>query len=222
MSEFSTEDFNTCRRNLLTALTVSRERADRGRANEGKKIEYQAKLNKLREELGDVIECANHMRDIYKNIKHYADEHQDKAKAILDLAIEEAGNLIPDADVAGIHLHKSNDSRITVVNGKGQNVNLREGGGYRTLLGHLLRYAILKAQPDAAQFMLLDEQFFTLSDTTTNVVKPVFEAMKKDVIIICIEQRKNAMDGISDAEFVFEKTQNNDTGEFNTVVTKVL
>lgn len=221
MSEVWGEDFDDCRSRLLTAITIAQDRRDRGRANEGKRKEYLAQLEVIEQKLGDTIECGNHMKDIYKNIKHYADEHQRKAKDILDLAIEEAGNLIPDADVEGIRLNQSENSRVTVVNGKGQNVNLREGGGYRTLLGVLLRYAALKAQPDAAQFLLLDEQFFTLSDTTTGMAKPIFEAMKKDMIIICIEQRRNAMDGICDAEYTFQKHKFDD-GTINTTVTKTL
>ncbi len=215
------EDAVDCRNSLLTALTVAQDRRDRGRENDGKRKEYLAKIEVLNKNIGDTIETGNHMKDIYKNIKRYSDEHQLRARNILELAIEEAGNLVPDADVAGIHLNYGENSRITVVNGKGQNVNLREGGAYRTLLGILLRYAALKAQPDAAQFMLLDEQFFTLSDTTTAAAKPIFEAMSKDMIIICIEQRRNAMDGICDAEYTFKKYKVDDNTWF-TVVTKTL
>lgn len=215
------ENHDDCRNRLLSALTVAQDRRDRGRQNEGKRKEYITQIEVLSEKIGDAIETGNHMKDIYKNIKHYSDEHQKKAKNILDMAIEEAGNLVPDADVKGIHLNHSENSRITVVNGRGQNVNLREGGAYRTLLGILMRYAALKAQPDAAQFMLLDEQFFTLSDTTTVAAKPIFEAMKKDMIIICIEQRRNAMDGVLDAEYTFKKDIGED-GIKTTTVTKSL
>ena len=93
---------------------------------------------------------------------------------------------------------------------------MREGGGYRAILGALLRYACLKAQPDALQMILFDEYFFTLSDTTTYAMKDVFTAMKKDMTIVCIEQRKNAMDGILDTEYLFSK---DDKG--NTTVSKV-
>lgn len=221
MSGIWGEDFDDCRNDILTAITICKDRANRGRANEGKRKEYQTRVEYLNQLIGDTTETGNHMKDIYKNIKHYSDEHQKKAQDILDLAIEEAGNLVPDADVAGIHLNYTDTSRITIVNNKGQNVNLREGGAYRTLLGILLRYAALKAQPDAAQFMLLDEQFFTMSDTTTAQAKPIFEAMKKDITIICIEQRRNAMDGIVDSEYTFRKDKDeNNNG--NTIVEKTL
>ena len=217
MSSKWREGFVDCRSDLLSAITIAQERRDRGKANEGKRQMYETKVAKLQEEIGDLIECGNHIKDIYKNIQSYSIKHQQKVRDILDLAIQEAGELVPDADVKGIHLQHTENSRVSVVNDKGQNVNLREGGGYRAVLGALLRYACLKAQPDALQFILFDEYFFTLSDTTTLGMKDIFEAMKKDLTIVCIEQRRNAMDGILDREYTFKKDLNK-----NTTVTRTL
>ena len=217
MSSKWREGFVDCRSDLLSAITISQERRDRGKANEGKRQMYETKVAQLQEEIGDLIECGNHIKDIYKNIQSYSIKHQQKVRDILDLAIQEAGELVPDADVKGIHLQHTENSRVSVVNDKGQNVNLREGGGYRAVLGALLRYACLKAQPDALQFILFDEYFFTLSDTTTLGMKDIFEAMKKDLTIVCIEQRRNAMDGILDREYTFKKDLSK-----NTTVTRTL
>lgn len=211
------KEFIDCRHDLLSALTVAQDRRDRGKANEGKRVMYQNIMNNTEIEIGDLRETGNHLKDIYKNIKSYNIKHQESARNILDLAIEEAGNLVPDADVQGIHLQTTENNRVTVVNSYGQNVNLREGCGYRAILGAMLRYACLKAQPDALQVMLFDEYFFTLSDTTTSAMKDIFLAMKKDITIICIEQRRNAMDGIIDAEYTFKKDLMK-----NTTVTKTL
>lgn len=199
------KEYVDCRNDLLSALTVAQDRRDRGRANEGKCRMYENILRNTEEQIGDLRETGNHLKDIYKNIKSYNIKHQQRARNILDLAIEEAGNLVPDADVKGIHLQHTENNRVSVVNERGQNVNLREGCGYRAILGALLRYACLKAQPNALQLMLFDEYFFTLSDATTSAMKDIFLAMKKDVTIICIEQRRNAMDGIIDAEYTFKK-----------------
>lgn len=199
------KEYVDCRNDLLSALTVAQDRRDRGRANEGKRRMYENILRNTEEQIGDLRETGNHIKDIYKNIKSYNIKHQQRARNILDLAIEEAGNLVPDADVKGIHLQHTENNRVSVVNERGQNVNLREGCGYRAILGALLRYACLKAQPNALQLMLFDEYFFTLSDATTSAMKDIFLAMKKDVTIICIEQRRNAMDGIIDAEYTFKK-----------------
>lgn len=207
MPESGIEEFVDQRSAVLSMLTVLQDRIARGKANEGKKRELETRIAVINEEIGDLIECGNHINKIHKNVKHYSIEHQKKAKDILDLAIEEAGALVPDADVGGIHLDRTENSRISVVNARGQNINLREGGAYRVILGALLRYACLKAQPDALQLMLWDEYFFALSDTTTGGMKDIFAAMKKDVTIICIEQRRNVMDGIADAEYTFKKGQ---------------
>lgn len=205
MPEIGGKEYVDCRNDLLSALTVAQDRRDRGKANEGKRRMYENIMTNTSQQIGDLKETGNHLTAIYKNIKSYNIKHQQKARDILDLAIEEAGNLVPDADVKGIHLQHSENNRVAVVNASGQNVNLREGCGYRAILGALLRYASLKAQPDALQLMLFDEYFFTLSDATTSAMKDIFLAMKKDVTIICIEQRRNAMDGIIDAEYTFKK-----------------
>jgi hypothetical protein len=217
MPEVGRKEYVDCRHDLLSALTVSQDRRDRGKANEGKRKMYEELMEKTERQIGDLRETGNHLTAIYKNIKSYNIKHQEKARDILDLAIEEAGNLVPDADVNGIHLQHTENNRVSVVNEQGQNVNLREGCGYRAILGALLRYAALKAQPDALQLILFDEYFFTLSDTTTSAMKDIFLAMKKDMTIICIEQRRNAMDGITDAEYTFKKDLMK-----NTTVTKTL
>lgn len=207
----------TCRYDILSAIAVCKERVRKGKENEGKKKSYETQQASIQKEIDELVLTGNHLRDIFKNIQNYNIRHKERVRNILDLAIEEAGNLVPDADVQGIHLNHTENNRVSVVNGAGQDVNLREGGGYRAILGALLRYACLKAQPDALQFILFDEYFFTLSDTTTSAMKDIFEAMKKDITIVCIEQRRNAMDGIVDAEYTFKKDLMK-----NTTVTKTI
>lgn len=204
------------RNNLISNMSVAKDRAARGKENETKIKEFQKRLVEINQEFNEVKDCGNHLHDIYKNIQSYAQKHQDNARDILNLAIRAAGEIVPDANTKGIHLKTDDAGRVSVVNEFEQNINLREGGGYRAILGALLRYACLKAQPDALQLMLYDESFFTLSDTTTQSMKDIFSAMKKDCMIICIEQRRNVTDGILDCEYAFEKDDNG-----NTTVTKV-
>lgn len=208
MPESEFEEYVDCRSALLSAITVARDRAERGMANEGKRKKYETDIFRLENEIGDMTECANHMKDIYKNIQDYNNRHQENVKNILDLAIEEAGNLVPNAVTRGIHLQHGKDNRVYIVNERGQDVNLREGSAYRAILGVTIRYAALKAKPDALQIMLLDEYFFTLSDATADAMKDVLDAMKRDMTIICIEQRRNVVAGIVDAEYTFRKGAN--------------
>lgn len=208
---------NLLRSDLAVALNVSKERITNGKNNESRVQEYREKKDKIDIARREYTECGNHLKDIYKNIQSYARQHQDSARAILDLAIATAGSLVPDANTDGIHLQSEANNRVSIVNGQSQDINLREGGGYRAILGALLRYACLKAQPDALQFMLFDESFFTLSDTSTQYMKDIFMAMKKDATLVCIEQRRNAMDGVLDSEYTFRK---DDAG--TTTVSKTL
>lgn len=205
MSETQHENFVDCRNALLNAFAICDERYRVGNSNRMKRQQYQNELLKLETELEDLRNTGNHMVRMCKNIKSYQNKHQDKVRTILNLAIEEASRIVPDAQEQGVHLHTSENNRVTVVNDKGENVNMLEGGGYRTALGTLIRYACIKAQPGAAQFMLFDESFFAFSDATTAVMKEIFEKMKQDMLIICIEQRRNVMDGISDQEYLFSK-----------------
>lgn len=199
------KELTDTRKSLLSAIYVAQERYKKGKESATKRKQYEDAIIKANLDIDELRTVGNHLRDIYKNIESYSVKHQQRVRDLLDLAIIEAGNLVPDADVAGIHLQTTENNRVSVVNALGQNVNLREGSGYRAILGALLRYASIKAQPDALQFMLFDEYFFTLSDTTTAVIKDTLEAMKKDLTIICIEQRRNVVDGIVDEEFVFKK-----------------
>ncbi len=205
------------RNSLLNNMTIAQERANKGRANDGKLQKYEARLQEVNHKILETSACGNHLRDVYKNIEAYAQKHQENARNMLDLAITAAGDLVPDANTSGVHLKAEANNRISVVNEKGQNINLREGGGYRAILGAMIRYAAIKAQPDALQFILFDEYFFTLSDVTTYAVKSVISAMSKDMTIVCIEQRRNVVDGIVNAEYSFKK---DDKG--NTTVEKLI
>lgn len=199
------------RNSLLNNMTIAKERATRGKANDGKLQQYQVRLGEINKSLIETSACGNHLRDVYKNIEKYAQEHQRNARNMLDLAILAAGDLVPDAGTGGVHLQAEANNRVSIVNAQGQNINLREGCGYRAILGAMIRYAAIKAQPDALQFILFDEYFFTLSDVTTHAMKSVLSAMAKDMTIICIEQRRNVADGILDAEYVFKKDDNGTT-----------
>ena len=112
MSGVEREEYVDCRHDLLTALTVAQDRRDRGRANEDKLRTFETQIEKLNIEIGDLTECANHLKDVYQNIAEYERGHREKVQNILDLAIQEAGNLVPDADVAGIHLDRRPDGKV--------------------------------------------------------------------------------------------------------------
>ena len=205
MSKYTRQEASDLCSKLLSNIAVARERAKAGERYSRELEANKANLEVVSEALRELSICAKHLDNMYHNIQHYATEHQRTAKEILDRAIEEAGALVPDAGVSNAHLKYTGNS-VIVVNENDQSLDLREGGGYRTSLGILLRYALIKAQAGALPFMLLDEQTFTLSDATTAAIKEVLAAMKRDITIVMIEQRRNAADGIADKEYMFSKS----------------
>ena len=193
--------------NLQTAAAVCNEKYRQGLQAEQNLKQYQQSLEAVETRIKNLTATNNSLVDKYKNIKSYSANHKEAAYNLLNAAIIEAGNLVPDADVEGIHLDRTDSNRISVLNGKGQNVNVREGGAYRALLGALMRYATLKAQPDALPIIFFDESFFALSDTTTAEAKPVLQKMSNDCCLVCIEQRRNIVDGLSQRTYEFRKSE---------------
>ena len=205
MFQDGNKNIASVRNNILKCMTVANERMTVGKKNEAIKQSHETELAKNHVEQAELKELADHLMDLYKNIEAYSRLHQEKTKGILDLAIMKAGELVPDADVEGIHLKYTENNKCYVVNKDGNDINDREGSGYRAILGALMRYACLKAQPDALQLMVFDESFPYLSDTTTSLMKDVLEEMKTDISIVVVEQRHNVVDGITDGEYLFEK-----------------
>ena len=199
------EQYADYREELFLDLGYANNRYERGKRDASVKSQYEMDVRRMEAEVAEIKATSDHMRDIYSNIKSYAVKHRERSRNILDLAIQEAGELVPDANTTGIHLNDSQNGMVTIVNDRGQNINVREGCGYRAILGALLRYACIKAQPNAFPLLIFDEYFFTLSDITTAVMRDVFLALKKDMSLICIEQRRNAMAGIVDSEYTFKK-----------------
>ncbi len=201
------EDVATVRNNLLAAMIQCKERANIGRQNEKKARECISELKFYEEKRDALKECINWIVQEYKNIEKYLIDKKEVSMEMLKLAIEKAGMIVPDADANGIHL-SVNDKSARVLNGEGQDINLREGSAYRTVMGILMRYTLLKSQPDAVQMMLLDEAFSTLSDETASVMKEYLGAFKEDMLIVGIEQRNYLYDGIDRTVFQVLKGKN--------------
>ena len=201
------EDVATVRNNLLAAMIQCKERANIGRQNEKKARECISELKFYEEKRDALKECINWIVQEYKNIEKYLIDKKEVSMEMLKLAVEKAGMIVPDADANGIHL-SVNDKSARVLNGEGQDINLREGSAYRTVMGILMRYTLLKSQPDAVQMMLLDEAFSTLSDETASVMKEYLGEFKEDMLIVGIEQRNYLYDGIDRTVFQVLKGKN--------------
>lgn len=208
MSETSLyqKELNNSRDALLTAIVQCKERAEIGRTNAKKLASFESELKFYKTRQADIKETINYIRDEYKNIEQYLINKKEISMEMLKLAIEKAGLVVPDADITGIHLAVG-DKSAKVINDKGQDINLREGSAFRTVMGLLMRYTLLKTQPDALQVLLLDEAFSTLSDTTAATMREYLDAIKEDVLIIGIEQRAYLYEGIERITYIVTKEE---------------
>lgn len=215
MLENRVPDVDAIRYDTVSMIATLRERIQTAKENEKLRNELQERIDVRTKDREELVGLANYLVRRYKNVKSYAQNHRDRIKSLVDKAIEEAGDLVPDADVKGIHMETEENGNVYVVDENKRDINAQEGGGYRAVLGALLRYAAIKSQPDALQFMLFDEYFFTLSDVTTAAMQGIFCKMKEDGITVgVIEQRRNVMAGITDREYTFRKL-----GDNNSIIT---
>ena len=180
---------------LLNAIVQSKDRAALGKANSEKMIKLNEEEKYYKEKSSALKETINYIVKEYKNIEQYLINRKELSMEMLELAIEKAGYIVPDADIKGIHLSiKEKTARI--VNDKGQDINLREGSAFRTVMVILMKYTLIKFQQDCLQVIFLDEAFSTLSDSTSAVMRDFIEAFKQDILIVGIEQRNLVYDGI--------------------------
>lgn len=203
MSKYTQSEYEMCWADFHKNMTLANERYQKGKQYDEFRQQNIQNLNQARANLESLISTAEHMKTIYMNIRNYSEEHQRLTNAILDRTISEANAMVPDA-ADGTHI-LFDGSCCTIVDRNENNINAREGGGYRTILGVLLRYSLIKASPSTLPFMLFDESLFALSDATVESLRALLLAIKKDMSVIVIDQRSTVVDGIADAEYQFKK-----------------
>lgn len=196
---------------LLSAYLVCTERARLGRVNEDKLSKYEAELARINNRIQSLNACFNHVTRIYKNIKEHEAERKEAAFEMYNRAISEVAKIVPDANLKGMRLTVTESGKVKIVNEKGQDINLREGGAARSLTGVLLRHISIMENSGALNMMLFDESFFTLSDTTTVEFRQRLEELSKKTLIVVVEQRRNVADGIVDMEYEFMKNEQGNT-----------
>ncbi|MBQ2885908.1 MAG: hypothetical protein IJE43_19455 [Alphaproteobacteria bacterium] len=190
------QNIDSCRDTLLKNMIQADERARIGKANEEKAASIDEELSNYIKAKENLIAAMNHLTSIYKNISHYAEERKKLALDALKLAISKAGYIVPDADIEGIQL-EVNDKTACVVDKDGLDINLEEGSAYRTVMGQLMDYTLIKEHPNALQVMFLDESFGTLSDETINLMREYLDVFKEDMLIVGIEQHDVLYQGLS-------------------------
>jgi len=189
------QELDSWRTDLLNAMVQAKDRAAIGKANAEKAAVIDDEIEKYEQTRVALVRCSEHMSNIYKNIMDYAERRRKLSLNMLRTAIERAAAIVPDADVKGITLETSGNT-AKIVNATGQDINLREGSAYRTVMGNLIRYALLKLHPNAIQAIFYDEAFTTLSDETANAQKEDLIRFAEDTLIVGIEQRGYMFDGV--------------------------
>ena len=204
VSEELKEDIDSSRARLLTIAASARERARIGRLNEKKYQEALQEIHRNTEIKNALRDCINHLVQVYKNVEKYAADRKELSLKRLKTAIETAGLIVPDAEIAGVRL-LTEDKKAKIVSEDGTDINLQEGSAYRTILGQLIRYTLIKAQPGALQLELLDEAFNTLSDETIATTREYIDVFKNDMLIIGIEQRNLLFQGLEKTTYRVQK-----------------
>lgn len=195
---------------LLKAIVQSKDRAELGKRNADKLVSIDKDLEHYMFLRNDLKNTINHVVREYKNIEQYLIDKKENSMEMLELAVDKAGYIVPDSDTDGIHL-KIGDKSAKVVNRLGQDINLREGSAFRTVMGMLMRYTLIKFQPNSLQVIWLDEAFSTLSDETATIMREYIEAFSQDVLVVGIEQHNVMFEGMEKTTYRVLKGENKET-----------
>ena len=189
-------DIEETKAKLSRFIVQANERAELGRQSIKKVESVSVELKTWEEARVSVKQCIDRCTKLYKAVEKYAQDRKELSLELLKAAIEEAGYIVPDADVDGISLRVI-DKTAKLVNKLGQDINEREGSAYRTVVAMMIRYALLKAQPDRIQVIFLDEAFSTLSETTQVAMRECIDVFSKNVLIVGIEQQGTVYSGLT-------------------------
>lgn len=189
---------------LTNAKVICSERARIGRTNESQLKTVVNEMDYINVRISEIKAAVNHALRIEKNIETYLTNKKKVSTERLKEAIRQAGVVVPDADCEDIELIIKDKSAM-VVNESGLDVNDREGAGYRTSLGVLMRHTMLTFQPDALQLIFFDEAFAPLSDESTDRMRDILGEFSKDVCIVGIEQHAVLFNGQEHIEYQVQK-----------------
>lgn len=185
---------------LYRYIPQAEERISLGERNKGRVEQADKDIRSTENTIQMLKQSTNRCTELYKAISKYAEDRKELSLKMLKDAISQAGDIVPDADVSGIKL-VTVDNKAKIVSTDDQDVNLREGSAYRTVLGMLIRYTLMRVQPSKLQCIFLDEAFNTLSETTQSAMREYIDIFKDDMLIVGIEQHNTLYQGIPHKEF---------------------
>lgn len=176
--------------------------------NENNKIQHdmaKKNIDQIKHDRDLLKSTINRCTEIYKDVLKNLDDKKKVSLQEFQDAIDEAASIVTDSDMAGVRLHVNGDD-VTLCTQNGHNVNKREGGAQRAVLGQMLRYVAMTQQLNVVPLLLLDESFFALSDNTSVIMRDYLLAMSEHLLIIGIEQNDTLFAGIEKKRrFIFSK-----------------
>lgn len=176
--------------------------------NENNKIQHdmaKKHIDQIKHDRDLLKSTINRCTEIYKDVLKNLDDKKKVSLQEFQDAIDEAASIVTDSDMAGVRLHVNGDD-VTLCTQNGHNVNKREGGAQRAVLGQMLRYVAMTQQLNVVPLLLLDESFFALSDNTSVIMRDYLLAMSEHLLIIGIEQNDTLFTGIEKKRrFIFSK-----------------
>ncbi len=176
--------------------------------NENNKIQHdmaKKNIDQIKHDRDLLKSTINRCTEIYKDVLKNLDDKKKVSLQEFQDAIDEAASIVTDSDMAGVRLHVNGDD-VTLCTQNGHNVNKREGGAQRAVLGQMLRYVAMTQQLNVVPLLLLDESFFALSDNTSVIMRDYLLAMSEHLLIIGIEQNDTLFAGIENKRrFIFSK-----------------
>ena len=196
---------------LITSLSICDERIRVSQKNANLHKELTSKLKADEQLLEDVRATANHLTSMYKNIKFFLENKKSQSKDILETAIRSTSAIVKDSSLESCTImHENGKTRI--LDGRGQNINKREGSAARATMGFILRYTCLKALPNKIQIMFLDEALATLSSTTAINLREIIESFSENIGIVGIEQKNVLYSGLASKRYSATKV-----GDYTTI-----
>ena len=201
---YTVSDCNNLISDIIQAVALCNERAEVGRRNEGRINIIKEEMTKNQIQVRDIKGAVNHALHIEKNLESFLSNKKNVSLENLKIAISQANVIVPDADCAAVRLEVDGKDAM-VVNERGQDINDREGAGYRTSMGILIRNAVIGFDPDALHVMLLDESFGPLSDESTDRMREVLKGISTKTAIVGIEQHAVLFNGLDYIEYNVQK-----------------
>lgn len=139
-----------------------------------------------------------------KQLVEYNAKKKEKSLAGIHSAIYSAKTIIPDTVPVTMHITREEAS---LVNSKGDDINLVEGSAFRATLSLFTRLVVLN-NTDYLKYVILDEPLTTLSPDSSALFSKYLPILSKNMLIVLIEQKDEVFLDTEGIVYDFHKSEN--------------